>query len=132
VPQVAGSEPRTWGEHLRRQRILRGLLQREIANEIGVSVETIIHWETGKTEPRVQYIPALIQFLGYSLWEAARRPGERFRQMRFALGLTQKVAARLLSVDPATVARWETGERRLPAGYRDRLLTPYRNRMRGR
>lgn len=38
------------------------------------------------------------------------------------LGFTQKAAAALLGVDPATVTRWETGERRPPAGCRERLL----------
>ncbi len=122
-PQVVTQEPRTWGEHLRRQRILRGISQQKSANEIRVSVETIIHWERNQTEPRARLIPRIIRFLGYCPWAPPRHPGERFRQVRLALGLTQEKAARRLGVDPATVTRWESGERRPPAGYREKLLT---------
>jgi transcriptional regulator with XRE-family HTH domain len=67
-------------------------------------------------------MPAIIAFLGYCPWTAPQNPGERFRQVRVGLGLTQKAAAALLGVDPATVTRWELGERRPRAGYRPRLL----------
>ena len=116
------AEPRTWGEHLRRQRILRGLTQTKSANEIGVDPWTILYWERGKRQPKVRFIPRITTFLGYCPWVPPQTPAERFRQMRVGLGLTQKAAARLLGIDPATVTRWETGERRPSAGYRQRLL----------
>ena len=62
-------------------------------------------------------------FLGYCPWATPETPADRFRQVRVGLGLTQKAAARLLGVDPATVTRWELGERRVPAGWRQRLLS---------
>jgi transcriptional regulator with XRE-family HTH domain len=122
VPSTVMAEPRTWGEHLRRQRILRGLTQQKVANEIRVSHDTIIHWETGKTAPQVRHVPRVIAFLGYCPWTSPRHAGERFRQVRVALGLTQEAAARRLGVDPATVASWETARRRPPASYRYQLL----------
>jgi transcriptional regulator with XRE-family HTH domain len=76
VPYALRREPRTWGEHLRRQRILRGLRQREVANEIGVCPETVANWEKGKTRPPVGHLPALINLLGYSLWQPARNVGD--------------------------------------------------------
>jgi DNA-binding transcriptional regulator YiaG len=87
-----------------------------------VCAETVTHWERGKTEPPVRLMPQITTFLGYCPWQPASTPGERFRQVRVGLGLTQKAAAALLGVDPATVTRWESGERRPPAGYRQRLL----------
>ena len=36
--------------------------------------------------------------------------------------LMPKPAAAVLGVDPATVTRWELGERPLPAGYRQKML----------
>jgi len=115
-------EPRTWGEHLRRQRLLRGLLQKESANEIGVCLDTVIHWERNRTTPPVRLIPGITTFLGYCPWTAPESPGARFRQVREGLGLSQKAAALLLGVDAATITRWELNERRLPAGSRERLI----------
>lgn len=121
-PRVVLQEPRTWGEHLRRQRILRGLLQKEVANEIGVCPDTVLNWEANRNTPPVHLLPRITTFLRYCPWTAPQTPGERFRQVRVGLGLTQKAAAALLGVDPATVTRWESGQRRPPAGYRQRLL----------
>ena len=114
-------EPRTWGEHLRRQRIVRGLRQKDVANEIGVDPFTILNWERGKCARKVRFIPRITLFLGYCPWAAPQNPGERFRQVRVGLGLTQKAAAALLEVDPPTVARWESGARRPPAQCRQVL-----------
>jgi transcriptional regulator with XRE-family HTH domain len=121
-PYVGPQEPRTWGEHLRRQRILRGLLQKEVANEIGVDPFTVLNWERGKCEPKIRFIPAITTFLGYCPWTAPATPGDRFRMTREGLGLSQAQAASLVGCDPATLSRWETGERRPPVGYRRRLL----------
>ena len=116
------NEPRTWGEHVRRQRILRGFLQREVANEIGVAPLTLLNWERGKCAPKVRHVPRVTLFLGYCPWAAPQSPGERFRQVRIGLGLTQRAAATLLGADPATVTRWEIGERLVRAGSREALL----------
>jgi transcriptional regulator with XRE-family HTH domain len=115
APYDLPREPRTWGEHLRRQRILRGLLQREVADKIGVDVFTVLNWERGKRAPKVRHLPKLIAFLGYCLWEPARHPGDVLRQAREAMGLSHVEAAKYLRVDQATVSRWESGQRRLPA-----------------
>jgi transcriptional regulator with XRE-family HTH domain len=41
-----------------------GLLQREVAEIIGVTESSIWNWEHG-TEPELQYNPSIIKFLGY-------------------------------------------------------------------
>ena len=119
---ILANDPHTWGEHVRRQRILRGLLQKDVANQIGVSPETIIHWEGNRTAPSARIIPRITTFLGYCPWAAPQSPGDRLRQVRVGLGLSQKVAARVLGVYPATITRWELNERRPPAMYQPRLL----------
>jgi DNA-binding transcriptional regulator YiaG len=84
-------------------------------------MDTIIHWERHQTTPPARTMPRITLFLGYCPWAAPETPGERFRQARVGLGLSQKAAARLLGVDPATVTRWQLDERRPPTGYRLRL-----------
>ena len=57
------------------------------------------------------YWPKIIEFLGYSPHDPDWPPGERLTWIRRYRGLSQKVMARRLRVDPGTVARWERGER---------------------
>jgi len=43
--------PRTFGEHVRKHRKEMGLLERELAEKLGVSVTTIKNWELGGKRP---------------------------------------------------------------------------------
>ena len=104
-------EPRTWGEHLRRQRILRGLLQRDLAVVHGVTTETIYNWENGRAEPEVRYLPRIIDFLGFCPYTPGRPLDERLRVAREAQGLSRKRLAKLVCVDEGTLWRWEQGMR---------------------
>jgi DNA-binding XRE family transcriptional regulator len=42
-----------------------GLLQKEVAAQIGVDEATIYNWEANRNQPAVRLIPRIIQFLGY-------------------------------------------------------------------
>ena len=75
---------------MRRARLGRGLLQKESANGIGVSPETIIHWERNRTTPPARMIPRITLFLGYCPWTVPQTPGDRFQRVRVGLGLSQK------------------------------------------
>jgi hypothetical protein len=65
------AEPRTCGQHLRRQRILRGLRQRDLAVAQGESASAIQNWETGRAEAAV-CLPGIIAFLGYCPYTPGR------------------------------------------------------------
>ena len=114
----------TLGDHLRAVRLDRGLLQREVAAQLGVNLFTVIHWERGKTTPPVRYVPRLIAFLGYCPWEPAKHLGDVLRQVRVAAGLSQEQFGAGAATDPATVSRWEAGKRRLPRDLVDWLHDP--------
>ncbi|MBI3783979.1 MAG: helix-turn-helix domain-containing protein, partial [Deltaproteobacteria bacterium] len=58
-------EVRTLGDHLRKRRLDLGLLQREVAEHLGVDSDSICHWETGYGEPKVHLVPRIIDFVGY-------------------------------------------------------------------
>jgi DNA-binding XRE family transcriptional regulator len=64
--------PITVGEHIRKKRMDLGLLQREVAEIIGVTESSVWNWEHG-TEPELQYNPRIIKFLGYI--HSVRLPG---------------------------------------------------------
>ena len=42
------------------------LLQKQVADQIGVHELTITNWEVNATVPEVRYMPVIIEFLGYN------------------------------------------------------------------
>jgi DNA-binding transcriptional regulator YiaG len=78
---------------------------------MGVAVETIHNWETGKRKPDITAWPQIITFLGYYPEKAPETLGERLLVARRHFGLSRRKMAKMLSVDPETYARWEWGAR---------------------
>ena len=109
------------GDHIRTRRLDLKLLQRQVADQIGVHEMTITSWEGNATFPEVRYMPAIIQFLGYNPIPAASSLPERLVTARRALGLSQRKMAAKLGVDPATVMGWEAG-RHQPTGKSMELI----------
>jgi len=104
-------ELQTIGDHIRRRRQTLKLLQKQVAEQIGVDETSIYNWERNLGEPRLKYIPPIIAFLGYNPLPAADTLAEQLMRQRTSLGLTQKETAQQLGVDPSTLALWEGGER---------------------
>ncbi|MEW8052024.1 MAG: helix-turn-helix transcriptional regulator [Candidatus Thiodiazotropha endolucinida] len=46
-------------------RLKHGFKQSDVAQRLGVNPWTLRNWEHNRTEPRVQYYPAIRDFLGY-------------------------------------------------------------------
>jgi DNA-binding transcriptional regulator YiaG len=57
------ANPKTLGEHIRKKRMDLRLLQREVAEIIGVNACTIHNWECSHLRPNALYIPRIIAFL---------------------------------------------------------------------
>ena len=99
------------GDYVRRRRLDLGLSQREAARRIGVSKKAIQNWESGRFEPTVSCLPALMEFLGSA--DARREPTtwpEWLIWYRAGFGLSQVAMARELGVAPRTLWLWETGK----------------------
>jgi DNA-binding XRE family transcriptional regulator len=96
-------EPATLGEHIKRKRLQLGLYQKDIAKQIGVTLFSIVHWETGFSQPMTRYLPMIIKFLGYNPMPGMPRTiPELLKARRLDLGLTQEQAAKKLHVDETT------------------------------
>jgi site-specific DNA recombinase len=104
-------ELNTLGDHLRRRRLVLKLLQRQVAEQLGVDKASIYNWEGNRSKPGLQYIPAIIRFLGYNPLPPGKGWAERLVQCRTVLGISQKESAARMGVDSCTLARWERGER---------------------
>ena len=59
-------EFKTLGDHIRKRRLDLRLFQEQVSEQIGVDEDTIFRWEGNKSKPQVQFIPAIIKFLGYN------------------------------------------------------------------
>jgi transcriptional regulator with XRE-family HTH domain len=106
-PKEPDLEPRTLGEHLKRCRLQRKLSQIEAARALEVNPSTILNWEKGHTEPPVEAVPALLQFLGYDPLPEPKTLPERLIAKRRSKGWSIREAARKFGVDPGTWRDWE-------------------------
>lgn len=113
--------PKHIGEHIRKRRLDLRLWQREVAEQMGVSVFTVINWELGETSPPVRYGPRIIRFLGYDPSPEPRSFEEEVMSLRWRLGLTQRELAEQLEVDESTIRGWEHGTQRPTGDFRDRV-----------
>ena len=98
------------------------LMQQEVADWLGVHVESLKNWERGAGSPTIRQIPKIIKFLGYDPESAPKTILEPSLNARRLLGLTQKELANTLEVHPVTVYRWEQGLSVPPAKTVHRLL----------
>jgi len=86
-------ELKSLGDHIRARRLDLGLFQSQVAELIGVCPLTITNWEGNASQPPVQYMPAIIRFLGYDPSPLATTFPERLIASRRTQGLTQRQLA---------------------------------------
>ena len=96
---------------MRRRRIDLGLLQKDVSNVIGVTEDCITNWEKNRTTPQIQFLPKIIDFLGYNPnhYDISSF-GEIVRDFRQCNGLSHNKLGKLLGVDASTIGSWEIGK----------------------
>ena len=109
-PKETDFEPQTLGEHVRKRRLELGLTQKQAADRLGVNAWTVLNWEKDHTEPPIESIPAILQFLAYDPFPEPKNISERLLAKRRAMGWSIKEAARQLGVDEGTWRDWEHGK----------------------
>ena len=120
-PKVYPREIKNLADHIRRRRIDLGLFQRQVAEMIGTSEQTVANWEGQHSKPALTLIPAIIRFLGYNPFPKAQSLAGRITRYRTSRGMTQKAVAQKLGIDPSALARWERGNR-APTGLYRKLI----------
>ena len=113
--------PQTLGEHLKKRRRKLGLLQREAAERMGVSAETVANWESGKTTPIAAQFRPVMAFLGYDSAPEPQTLAERLAAKQRALGASLAQIARHLGWDPGSLKRYLDGTWRLSPDRREAL-----------
>ena len=86
-------------------------MQRQVARQIGVDESTLFNWESNETLPAIRHVPGIIRFLGYNPFPEPMMFSEKPRLARTGLGLSQRLMASRLGVDPTTLGFWERSER---------------------
>ena len=102
----------TLGDHIRARRLERKLRQCDAGKLIGVNTWTMMNWEKNHHQPGFRHYPSIMEFLGYCPVQRADHIGGWVRIHREHRGLSQKEAARILGIDPSTLAKYERGERK--------------------
>ncbi len=98
----------TIGDHLRKKRLDLNLYQKDVAKILDVTTSTVTNWEKHRGRPALRLIPKIIEFLGHDpLPEMVTTIGEKIQQYRRKRGLSIKNLAKILGIDPSTLARWE-------------------------
>ena len=108
-PKESDFIPQALGEHIKRCRLIRNFNQKSAASLLGVKSWTVLNWEKGHTEPSIESMPAILQFLGYDPFPESKTLPERILAKRQAMGWSIKEAARQLGVDAGTWGAWERG-----------------------
>lgn len=98
-----------------------GLFQATTGQRIGVRCSTVWNWENSWSVPELRHLPKIIAFLGYDPRPEPEDLAERLVWYRQGRGWSQKRFAEVLGIDPATLARWERGERKPTEEYARRV-----------
>ena len=76
-PKQSDFEPQTLGEHIRRCRLIRKLTQSKAARQPVVKSWAVLNWEKGHTEPPIESMPSILQFLAYDPYPQPKTLPER-------------------------------------------------------
>ena len=102
LPKAYPRELKTFGDQLRKRRLDLNLLQKEVAERIGVDKASVYNWENNRSSPQLHYMPKIIESLGYVPFETeAGILAEGIVSCRRAQGITQEELARRLRYDPS-------------------------------
>ena len=113
LPSAYPQTLKTIGDHLRKRRLDLKLLQKEVAQKLGDCEPSVYNWENNLSKPAIKYIPNLIEFLGYVPFTTSTLSiGEKIVVYRQVLGLSQKILAHQLGIDPSTLSKWERDKRK--------------------
>lgn len=104
--------PSTLGQKIRNRRLELGVLQKDVADILHTSVDTITNWENGNTSPQISFYPSIISFLGYFPFNITQETtGGIIKAYRFRKGLSIKNLAKNWQIDEKSLLAYELNKR---------------------
>ncbi|MFN0130194.1 MAG: helix-turn-helix domain-containing protein [Verrucomicrobiales bacterium] len=103
------ANPIILGEHLKNQRILRGLSIVAAGRLMETDQQVLGRWEVGHRDPSVEVWPRILKFLGYSPYPTAGNISAQVLMLRRIEGASTTIFGRRFGSNATTVKRWETG-----------------------
>lgn len=105
-------EVKTIGDRIKKHRLDLGLKQKDVADQLGVSISNIAYFERNAAFPSLSLMQKVTSFLGYNPYGdlITLEASARLKAARERLGLEVNDAAKLLNVTPAILGRWERGK----------------------
>jgi transcriptional regulator with XRE-family HTH domain len=123
---------KTIGDHLKKRRLDLKLLQKDVAQKLGVCDLSIYNWEKNLAKPAMKYIPKIIKFLSYTPFDTSNLSvGERIVAYRKLRGLSQRRLACQLGIDPCTLRKWERDKQKPSDKLLKYLDTFFRSNLSG-
>lgn len=98
------------GKHIRKARLDRELLQKHVAENIGVTACSINNWELNHGEPEVRYMPAIIKFLGYVPFECPDDTLGKLAYYKRVNGYSFERLGEAMGKDPEQLMDWLNGK----------------------
>lgn len=103
--------PMTLGEKIRNRRLELNILQKDVAQIIGVSEDSITFWENERATPQIHHYPKVTEFLGYFPYKIDNSTlGGKIKKYRYLNGVSQRELAKALGVNESTVFNYENGK----------------------
>lgn len=112
---------------LKSEREKLGMNKKEVSEQLGIPYTTYCNYEAGSREPNSEMLKKIANYYSVTLdyllglsdladsslqQETSERflnSGDRIRQLREQLGLTQDEVANIVGVSKSTVSKWESG-----------------------
>ncbi|MHC4270110.1 MAG: helix-turn-helix domain-containing protein [Planctomycetota bacterium] len=111
---------------MRKKRLDLNLLQKNVAQKIGVCEQSICNWEKDLAKPAIKYIPKIVKFLGYTPFDTSTLSvGENIILYRKLHGFSQKMLACQLGIDPCTLRKWEMDNQKPSEKFLKEIETMY-------
>jgi transcriptional regulator with XRE-family HTH domain len=109
-PKPYPEHPQTLAEHIKRRRLELRLTRKHAAERLSVAPLSVSTWETGRRQPLIRSMPAILEFLGYVPFPESTTLAAKLLKKRRQQGWSIREAALHLGVDPTTWRDWEAGE----------------------